>query len=329
MPIHDLGYRQWNGKLTSEGSRWAVIAETGLRRVWQSAWIRRIIFFAWLPLLIFGLLLLFYELAARGFGAFQALTLGILTLVGEPELLSFSQQDLNSPTDAAKLLQDMRHPAWLQLVRFYLRIPQGLAMILLVGLISPRLISEDISSRAFLFYFSRPLKRYEYVLGKSVTVWGYLAAITMVPAGLLYLMAVAFSASPEVLLATWDIPFRIVAASLAVIIPAGAISLCFSSLTRDSRYAGFAWFALWTVGIVSWVFVSFWRTSYNESFFNPGSKPRAEEYLSLHHAFGGVQSAILGMTPPKDAIGFAALLVVATVVSIAILFRRVSSPMRA
>lgn len=322
MPIHDLGYRRWKGNLTSEWSRWFVIAETGARRVWQGTWIRRITFFAWLPLLLFALLFLLYEWSARG-GIVQQF---MLEFIGQFEFASALRGHTPGTAEATEALQDFRHEVWLRILQVYFRYPQGIAMVLSIGLIAPRLVSDDVSSRAFLFYFSRPLHRFEYVLGKSATVWLFLAGITTVPAMCMYFMAIALSASPEVVFDTWDIPLRILGASIAVIVPAGAISLCFSSMTRDSRFAGFAWFALWTFGVVTWAFVGIWRAT-NDVW---GDAPhRFEEYFSLHHTFGAVQQWIFGLEPLSDVKWFVVTLTLATIVSILVLFRRVSSPMRA
>ena len=198
MPIHDLGYRPWNGKLTPPSTRWAVIARTGARRVWQSAWIRRIVFFAWLPLLMLILIFLGFEFAAGGGPVSQQITLNISRDM-------FDIQDLPRlpGAEATEALQSRRHDFWLMILSNYLRFPQGFALVLTVGLIAPRLISEDASSRAFLFYFSRPLSRLEYILGKFITVSLFLAAITMLPALCMYVIAIALAASPAVFFETW------------------------------------------------------------------------------------------------------------------------------
>ena len=64
---------------------------------------------------------------------------------------------------------------WSWLLYTFLRYPQGGIMVLMVGIIAPPLISQDVRSRAFLLYFSRPLARWQYALGKLATVWFYLA----------------------------------------------------------------------------------------------------------------------------------------------------------
>ena len=52
MPIHDLGYRNWQGQLSPESLRWWVIGRNGIRLAWKSRWLRRSMFYAWLPFLV-------------------------------------------------------------------------------------------------------------------------------------------------------------------------------------------------------------------------------------------------------------------------------------
>src|SRR3990167_4532052 len=47
--VNRLGYRGWSGQLESGWMRWTVISSVGIRRAWQSRWLRRMLFFAWLP----------------------------------------------------------------------------------------------------------------------------------------------------------------------------------------------------------------------------------------------------------------------------------------
>jgi len=63
---------------------------------------------------------------------------------------------------------------------------------------------------------------------------------------------VALSSDLSVLADTWDLPLRILLASLIFIIPAVSVALMFSSLTSESRFAAFAWFAFWGLGFIAW-----------------------------------------------------------------------------
>ncbi len=60
MGIHNLGYRHWQGDRTSSAFHWLVVAENGIRRAWGSSWLRRMLFFAWLPSISMGFLIFLY-----------------------------------------------------------------------------------------------------------------------------------------------------------------------------------------------------------------------------------------------------------------------------
>ena len=61
MPVHDLGYRAWEGRLQPRILRWWAIAETGIRLAWRGRWLRRLLFLAWLPAFYMGAAFLLYE----------------------------------------------------------------------------------------------------------------------------------------------------------------------------------------------------------------------------------------------------------------------------
>jgi ABC-type transport system involved in multi-copper enzyme maturation permease subunit len=197
----------------------------------------------------------------------------------------------------------------------------------MVGIIAPPLISQDVRSRAFLLYFSRPISRWQYALGKLATVWFYLLMISAVPALALYILGVLLSPSANVVFDTWDLPLRIVAASAVLMIPTASLALCMSSLTQESRYAGFGWFAVWILGWFTYVVminIEFERLR--------GYDPAVQEKwspVSLYHALGQVQGWVFGFAS-FDQVKYSALTLGAiTVISTMILFRRISAPMRA
>jgi lysylphosphatidylglycerol synthetase-like protein (DUF2156 family) len=130
-------------------------------------------------------------------------------------------------------------------------------MVLLVGLIAPMLVSYDLRSKAYLQYFSRPLSPTEYIVGKSAVVWFFLGMIVTLPAMILYVVGVLLSPDISVVNQTWDIPLRILAASVVLVVPTTALALCYSSWTSESRYASFAWFATWVMGFVAYQILTY------------------------------------------------------------------------
>lgn len=319
MPIHDLGYRGWKEELASPWTRWLVIARAGIRRAWQSTWLKRMMFFAWLPAIWFGAGFFFWEHSLMNKEMREGLEIFI------PQ----SAEPLRGLTRGLESTDDVvaRHSVWSWLLYTFLRYPQGGIMALMVGIIAPPLISQDVRSRAFLLYFSRPVTRWQYALGKLATVWFYLLMISALPALVLYVLGVLLSPSANVVFDTWDLPLRIVAASAVLMIPTASLALCMSSMTQESRYAGFGWFAVWILGWFTYqvmVNIEFERLRGNYSAVQEKWSP-----VSFYHALGQVQGWVFGFVN-FDQIKIPALtLIVITVVSTMILFRRISAPMRA
>ena len=209
-------------------------------------------------------------------------------------------------------------------------------MVMVVGLIAPPMISQDVRSRAFLLYFSRPLTRGEYLLGKLSSVWVYLSVISTLPALALYVLGVLLSPNLSVVSATWDLPFRIVAASVVLMLPTSVLALCFSSLTQESRYAGFGWFAVWILGWFTYTAASsaeaFEQMNAQQEVFRPGGQIVLQQsswtHVSLYHTLGRVQSWVFGFAEFREVWVSSVILIAVTLIALVVLLRRISAPMR-
>jgi ABC-2 type transport system permease protein len=319
MPIHDLGYRTWNERLASPWTRWVVIAEAGVRRAWQSSWLKRMMFFACLPAIWFGAGFFFWEHSLMDRDLRRDLS--VFTM-GEEGVFQELRTGMTMEDPVAA-----RHLVWSWLLYTYLRNPQGVLMVLMVGIIAPPLISQDVRSRAFLLYFSRPISRWQYALGKLATVWFYLLMISAAPALFLYLLGVLLSPNFQVVFDTWDLPLRILAASAVLMIPTASLALCMSSMTQESRYAAFGWFALWILGAVTYFMmavIEFGPRRIDAETFTAKWSP-----VSPYHALGQVQAWIFGIADFQQSKYALAMLIVLTIISTLILFRRISAPLRA
>ena len=241
MPVDNLGYRPWRGERMSQLMRPLVVAYGGIALVWRRKWLRFMILFSWLPIVVFGLGIFAYEYSI----AVPTMRTGIARTLAV---------ELNRPDMAFDVLQDhnsARHDVWCLMILTFFRIPQLVAMVLLIGLIAPMLISYDLRSKAYLMYFCRPLSPIQYIIGKSGVIWFFLSMITALPACALYLVAIMMSPDLSVIGDTWDIPLRIAAATVVLVVPTSALALCYSSFTSESRYASFSWFATWVMGGVA------------------------------------------------------------------------------
>lgn len=322
--LNHLGYRPWSGRRTPGWTRFAVITSVGFLRAWQSSWVRRMLLLAWLPTIWFGVGFFMWEQAVQYPEWRQSFRPFLRSL---PRTAEFDQIRASMRTEN---LGDARHSVWAGMLQAFFRYPQGVLMVMMIGLISPPLISQDIRSRAFLLYFSRPLTRGEYLLGKLANLWIYLAMVSTIPALVLYLLGVLLSPHFNVVWETWDIPLRILAASVVLMGPTSILALCLSSLTQESRYAGFAWFAIWILGWFTYASVRSAQMVHagSEDEWMQMAKDSPWTHLSLYHTLGRVQRWVFGFSDWSDAAWSMVVLLVVTTISLAVLLRRISAPMR-
>jgi len=360
MPIHDLGYRGWTGKRSSENLRWFVIAETGIRLAWQSRWVRRLMIASWIPCIVFGAAIFFFEqsmrqppLVQRGAQELQKMRQEIQRSQQErnpansrpgrgrgasgrsnfPLAGLFSGSELLTEVDPQKEPEKYRHNFWSMLLFNLFRYSQGYLIVLMVGLIAPPLISKDFRSRAFLVYFARPLSVFEYVLGKSLVIATYVFLISAFPAIFLLIFGAFLAPSLDVLLSTWDIFFRILLSLVVLVVPTTVIALCLSSMCEDSRYAGFAWFAAWILGAVTYAILTVFAFQSQTAQRNAAILFDDSNLLALvspYHMMGAIQSWIFGMDPKisfTNILPHVSVLAAITVCAAYIMLRRVSKPM--
>ncbi len=255
MPLLDIGYRSRQGKRSLKWTRFWVVTSTGIGLVWQGTWMRRLLLLLTVPSVIAGVMVAVFEQSLSEYSTQEAISFFEQSRQGVRmgHMLEDAGLDLQEVKEDP---QKARHFVWSYLLFSLFRYPQAFCMILLVGLVAPRLISFDMRSRAHLLYLSRPLTAAEYVLGKAGVLFVLLFLIATVPALAIYAAGLFLSTNTWAILETWDIPLRILTASVVLILPTTAIALALSSMTRESRYAGFAWFAIWLLGYVAYRILS-------------------------------------------------------------------------
>jgi hypothetical protein len=259
-------------------------------------------------------------------------------------------------------VETTRHLVWSRLLLAFMRAPQAMLLAAVVGLVAPTLISRDLRAKAWLIYFTRPVGRTEYILGKFFILLLLVLVITMLPALALWLTGVLVSPSVSVAFETWDLPIRIITASFILAVPTVLLALAYSSLTTESRIASFAWFATW---VACWIghgalttadlvastqdggVYSMERTQEEEVSRSPKTKvspirrnfrwfARAAgidavvdrwAWVSPYHALGAVQAAIFGIdTRPRSWWPSSMTLLVMSAGSLCILAWRITAP---
>ena len=156
--ISDLSYRNYDGPLKTRFVRWWVVAQSGLRQTWGQGWFYIL---AGLPLFRF-LMAGFLMYIQTQLSAQVGTTLPNYT--GEPDGQRFAEQfwsvlcgDTNS------------------------------MLIVLIGLVAGAgCIAADNRANALLVYFSKPISKIDYLVGKWMNIFITLLGVTLFPTILLY-----------------------------------------------------------------------------------------------------------------------------------------------
>jgi ABC-2 type transport system permease protein len=228
MPIFDQGYQHWSGELAGHAWRWLAITRQGLRVALAGRVVRTLVLIAVLPALLLAFALAMWGLLEQK----SDLITAIMPMFGflDPAILAGPKA--------------YRVEIWTISYSYFLRTETWFAMVLIL-FVGPSLISQDLRYNALPLYFSRPLRRIDYVLGKLGVIVALLGAVIILPSIAAYLLGLIFSLDISILRDT----FRVLAASilygLVISISAGLLILALSSLSRNSRYVALFWIGLW------------------------------------------------------------------------------------
>lgn len=229
---------------------------------------------------------------------------------------------------------EARNRIWSWLLMCFFRYSQAILILMIVGFVAPPLISQDLRSRAYLLYFSRPIGKLEYIFGKLAVPSAYIMFVSSFPALILYVFAIMMSPSADVFWTTWDIPLRIIVSTVVLILPTASLALMLSSLTEESRYASFSWFATWVLGHGAWLAISIGeaiRQQTSPADVSVAESPMVKNWspLSIYNNLGDVQAWIFGFREFSEIWPAFAVLTGITVFAFLVLYRRVAAPLRA
>ncbi len=234
MPIFDQGYQHWDGRLSGQATRWVAIARRGVTVAMGNRWTRLTVLSALGPPILLALFLVFWGLFEQ---KSSFLTPFLIFLDNLPEELK------NGP-------RGFRTTIWTLAFRQFFEVQLVFPMILTL-LVGPDLISQDLRFNAIPLYLSRPVRRFEYFLGKLGIIAAYLAAVTIGPVLLAFAVGYAFSLDFHVVLDTARVLTGSLAYAAIVTASASLLMLAFSSLSRNSRYVAAMWLGFWFVSSIA------------------------------------------------------------------------------
>jgi ABC-2 type transport system permease protein len=202
MPIHDQGYRRYEGSRSAPGRRWAVIARAGIRSMFTKKTFIGLLLLAWFPFVIY------------------AVRIYIVT--------NFPQV----PREAVALIQ-VTPAMWKDFLG-----GQDIFVFFITVYVGAGLIASDRRANALQIYLSKPLTRAEYIFGKLAVLMAFLLLVTWVPAMLLLLLQVLFPGELTFLRENLYLLPAITVFALVQSLTASATMLALSSLSKSSRFVG-------------------------------------------------------------------------------------------
>lgn len=234
MPIHEIGYRIWDGPLRARAWRWLTLTRTGIALAMRSKMARRIAFLSLAQVLYLGPV--FFVIGAVT-GSDQEVG-GPFARIARAVLDAHELASLRTNPDS------VRGPIWNDIFLYLQSNVQLLVSIVLATIVAPPLISQDLRSKAFLLYFSKPINRFDYVFGKASVLLGLLLYLTLLPSVVVYILSIAVSPTGATIAQTAGVIPAFFAGALVIVVPITAVSLFLSSVTSEERIAMFAWIAI-------------------------------------------------------------------------------------
>jgi hypothetical protein len=136
-----------------------------------------------------------------------------------------------------------RLPLWESLFLLMIKV-ELISLLIVIGQFGAGLIANDLKTNALPIYFARPITPPTYLLGKWLTIAGFIAMAMLVPNLLALVAGILVAGAPG----SWDQTLRLAgyltASGAGVMLVGGLAILALSSLTADKRVVIVGWLAL-------------------------------------------------------------------------------------
>lgn len=284
MTIKEKGYSHWDGEFSPRKLPWWPITRYGIKMTFKKKFFKFVYTLALVPAVVF---LIGIYLSER-LDDFRVM------LEGNSQLLKVN-------------------PA---LFKTYLSNDFLLFMILIILVFTGAgLIADDLKYNSLQLYFSRPLRKQDYLLGKASILLFFLLFLTLVPGLILFVMKLIFSGGLKFFGDFPFLPLSIIGYSIFITVFFSFYTLLLSSMSKNRRYViilivGIYFFS----DILFAIFFNIFRSPYNSLF-------------SLKANLQQIGAAIFGVKAPHNVPWIYSLLILAGICCLSgiVLFRKVKS----
>jgi len=280
--VRDKGYHHWDGRLEELRFPWWPVMRNGIRLSFQRKYFKFLFAFSYLPAVVF-LIGIYASEKAEEFR---------FMIRGSETFLAIDPKYFKTYFTADFVL---------------------FMLIMILVFAGAGLIADDMKHNALQLYFSRPLRKRDYLLGKAAVVFFFVLALTFVPGMILLFMKLVFSGSFALLVQYPWLPLSIAACSVLYAVVFASYTLLLSALSRNRRYVTILIFAAYLFSDI--LFGIFYGTFRNPHF----------ALLSFKANLQQAGAAIFGQSTPYAFPWLLSLLVLAgiCVLAVAVLLRRV------
>jgi ABC-2 type transport system permease protein len=230
--IRERGYYHWEGRLEDKRVPWWPITRTGIQLAFKKRLFK--FFFAWafLPSVV-ALAFTYISERLEDFKSMVGSTKRLITI------------------DPKFFMGYVSHDALL----FFI--------IMVLVFAGAGLVADDLKHNSLQVYFSRPLKKKDYLVGKMSVVFFFVLVLTLVPALLVVLFKLIFAGSFKFLLDYPWIILSIVAYTALLTVFLAFYTLLLSALSKNSRYVMIQIFMVYLFSDVLYgILFSIFRTPY-------------------------------------------------------------------
>ncbi len=232
MTIKEKGYSHWDGEFIVKKFPWWPITRHGIKLTFQRKFFKFTFPLSLLPAVFF--------------------------LVG----IFLSERLEDYPRLSGDLLQFLQiNPGYFK--AYFTLYFMLFIMLMIVIFCGASLISDDLKHNSLQLYFSRPLKKKDYFLGKIAVIVFFLFIITLIPGLVFFIMKLVFSGSLKFFLSYPLLPLSIIGYSFIVTGFFSFYTLLLSSLSKNRRLVAILIFGIYfTSDIVFLIFRSEFRSHY-------------------------------------------------------------------
>ena len=214
MTIREKGYSHWDGELREKKFPWWPIARFGIKLTFKKKFFKIFFFTSLIPALVY------------------------LVGVYISERLEDFRFMIRKPEQFIQI-----NPGYFK--SYFTGDFLLFMMVMILVFCGAGLISDDIKHNSLQLYFSRPLKKSQYFLGKASVIFFFLFLVTLVPGLIIFIMKLIFSGSFKFFVSYPWLPLSIIGYSLLVTGFFSIYALFLSSLSKNSRYVAILIFSIY------------------------------------------------------------------------------------